>query len=272
MMKEAQRIFDRLWDDYTQQNPKAKEIHDLFAEKEGKPIVNDHIAFRTFDDARVDVDALSQWFMKAGYVFKGEYHFEEKHLYAKHFEHKSFADAPRVFISQLITSDFSESLQQVAKACVDKIPRNILTTEKILYSGNTWEELPSYEVYQQLREESEYAAWLYLYGFRANHFTVSVTHLDQLNTMEKTNAFLKSHGFLMNDSGGEIKGSPEELLQQSSVKATIQKKNFLEGEYEVPVTYYEFAKRYPDKTGDLYSGFIAKSADKIFESTNFYKK
>lgn len=271
-MKEAQRIFDHLWEDYTRQNPKAKEIHDLFTKKEGKPIVNDHIAFRTFDDERVNIDVLAKWFVNAGYEFKGDYHFEKKHLYAKHFEHKTFRDAPRVFISQLITGDFSEYLQNKVKEIVGKIPRNILTSEELIYSGNSWEQEPSYEVYQKLREESEYAAWLYLYGFRANHFTVSVTHLDKLDTMEKVNQFLKDNGFKLNDSGGEIKGTPEELLEQSSVKAAIQKRKFQEGEYEVPVTYYEFAKRYPDKEGNLYSGFIAQSADKIFESTDYYKK
>jgi hypothetical protein len=47
---------------------------------------------------------------------------------------------------------------------------------------------------------------------------------------------------------------------------------FTEGEFDIPGCYYEFARRYPDADGKLYSGFIAKSADKIFESTNFYKK
>ncbi len=271
-MKEAQRIFDRLWDDYTHNNPDAQKIHDLFKKEEGKDIVNDHIAFRSFDDERVNVDVLGKWFLNAGYEFKGDYHFEQKHLYAKHYEHKSFKDAPRVFISQLKTGDFSKYLQKTAKACVDKIPRNILTTEELLYSGNTWEQFPSYEVYQKLREESEYAAWLYLFGFRANHFTVSVTHLDKLDTMQKVNRYLKDKGFALNDSGGEIKGTPGQLLEQSSTKAAIQKRPFKEGEYEVPVTYYEFAKRYKDKDGNLYSGFIAKSADKIFESTDYYKK
>ncbi|MDZ7776004.1 MAG: DUF1338 domain-containing protein [Bacteroidales bacterium] len=271
-MKEAQRIFDKLWEDYTRQNPDAKKIHDLFVEKEGKPIINDHIAFRTFDDERVNIDVLSRWFMNAGYEFKGDYHFEQKHLYAKHFEHKTFRDAPRVFISQLITGDFSDYLREQVKMAVNQIPRNILTTEELIYSGNTWEQFPSHEVYEKLRQESEYAAWLYLYGFRANHFTISITHLDKLDTMQKVNQFLKDHGYLLNYSGGEIKGSPEELLEQSSVKAAIQKRHFKEGEYEVPVTYYEFAKRYKDKNGKLYSGFIAKSADKIFESTDYYKK
>jgi len=42
--------------------------------------------------------------------------------------------------------------------------------------------------------------------------------------------------------------------------------------HEIPSCYYEFARRYEDKNGELYGGFIAKSADKIFESTDFYKK
>jgi hypothetical protein len=54
--------------------------------------------------------------------------------------------------------------------------------------------------------------------------------------------------------------------------ADIVKVKFLDGEFEVPACYYEFAQRFPDPSGQLYSGFIAKSADKIFESTNFYRK
>ncbi len=41
---------------------------------------------------------------------------------------------------------------------------------------------------------------------------------------------------------------------------------FNEGVYRVPSCYYEFAKRYNDSKGKLFSGFIAGSADKIFES------
>jgi hypothetical protein len=76
----------------------------------------------------------------------------------------------------------------------------------------------------------------------------------------------------MNDSGGEIKGTPAELLEQSSIKAGTLPIEFTDGIHEIPSCYYEFARRYPDKNGELYGGFIAKSADKIFESTDFYKK
>jgi len=36
---------------------------------------------------------------------------------------------------------------------------------------------------------------------------------------------------------------------------------------DVPTCYYEFAKRYPGPDGKLFPGFVAASADKIFEST-----
>jgi hypothetical protein len=77
---------------------------------------------------------------------------------------------------------------------------------------------------------------------------------------------------MLNSSGGEVKGTPEELLEQSSTKAGILPIDFVEGTFEIPSCYYEFAFRYPDTDGKLYSGFIAKSADKIFESTDFYRK
>jgi len=42
----------------------------------------------------------------------------------------------------------------------------------------------------------------------------------------------------------------------------------IEGEFDITGCYYEFAKRYKTSDGKLFRGFIAKSADKIFESTN----
>jgi hypothetical protein len=263
-------IFARLWKDYTTQNPSTQKVYDLFT-AEGETVVNDHIAFRTFDDPRINVDALSQVFLKAGYEFRGQYRFEQKKLTAKHFEHTSDPLAPRVFISELITREFSPFLQDTAKEWIDGIPARLIGTDELIYSGNV-SGTPSFEVYEKLRSESEYAAWLYVNGFCANHFTVSVNHLNKLDSIQKVNSFLKSNGFLLNDGGGEVQGTPEELLEQSSIRAGMVRFRFSEGEREIPGCYYEFAKRYPDTDGKLYSGFIAKSADKIFESTNFYKK
>ena len=268
MTKEV--LFGKLWDIYTTQNPSVKKVYKLFV-NEGETVENDHIAFRTFDDPRINIDVLAQSFLAAGYEEKGDYHFEAKKLYAKHYEHKTDAKAPRVFISQLKTAEFSSFLQETVKALVDKIENDLLNSNELIFSGNTWG-TPSFEVYQQLRNESEYAAWLYVYGFCANHFTVSINYLKKLNSVEKVNEFLKQNGYVINDSGGEIKGTPQELLEQSSIKSEIVPVDFEEGSFEVPGCYYEFARRYPDSSGKLYPGFIAKSADKIFESTDFYKK
>jgi hypothetical protein len=269
-MKKAQLIFDRLWMDYITRNPEVKKIYDLFISK-GEQVVNDHIAFRTFDDIRVNIDVFSKPFIDAGYVYKGEYYFTEKHLYARHYEHKKFISAPRVFISELKLKEFGKNLQETIDSIIDSIPVNLLQPNELIFSGNTWG-TPSFEKYSQLRRESEYAAWVYIHGYRANHFTISVNALKKYDTLQKVNQLLKDNGFLLNDSAGEIKGTPEQLLEQSSTKSGIITVSFQEGNFQVPSCYYEFAKRYPDKDGKLYSGFIAKSADKIFESTDYYEK
>lgn len=263
-------IFKKLWEIYATQNPVVQEVYDLFT-SEGERIVNDHVAFRTTDDNRVGIDAMSRHFLANGYVEKGTYNFEEKKLFARHFEHKSNPEAPRVFISELLTRNFSPFVQETLTKAIDQISIDKMHTDGLIFSGRMWQQ-PSFEVYNRLKEESEYAAWLYVFGFCANHFTVSVNYLEKFNSIEKVNDLLKSNGFLINDAGGEIKGSPAELLEQSSIKSGIVRINFVEGEFEIPGCYYEFARRYPDEHGHLYSGFIAKSADKIFESTNFYKK
>ncbi|MCK9450512.1 MAG: DUF1338 domain-containing protein [Bacteroidales bacterium] len=262
-MSKVKTIFDRLWADYTTQNPSVQKVHDLFIKK-GETVENDHIAFRTFDDSRVNIDVLARVFVEAGYACKGDYHFEAKRLYAKHFE---LEGQPRVFISQLKSADFSPFLQETVKKLVDQIPGKLLKTDELIYSGRSWEK-PSFETYEKLREESEYAAWLYVNGFCANHFTVSVNALKHFESLESVNQLIKDNGFRINDSGGEIKGNPSELLEQSSIRAEMIEVDFVEGKKEIPGCYYEFARRYPDKNGKLYSGFIAKSADKIFESTD----
>jgi len=267
---QAQEIFTRLWNDYIIQNPQAKSVYDAFI-REGETVENDHIAFRTFYHPYINIDVIARPFLLAGYIQKGYYVFEDKHLTAKHFELPGNPNAPRVFISQLMTEHLSSELQKVVNQSIESIPEHLLFGNELIFAGNVWG-LPSYPVYEMLRKESEYAAWLYVYGFCANHFTVSINHLQKLNTIEKVNQFLNDHGFQLNESGGRVKGTPAELLEQSSTLAGIIPVKFQEGTYEIPSCYYEFARRYPDADGKLYSGFIAKSADKIFESTDFYKK
>jgi hypothetical protein len=263
-------IFDRLWQGYITQNPATKKVYDLLV-REGETVVNDHVAFRTFNHPLTGIDVLARIFLKNGYEFRRDYHFEQKKLYAKHYEHKTERNAPRVFISELLVDKFSDHMNGVVNEWIGNIPLSLLKSDELIYAGNV-SGIPSFKTYEKLRFESEYAAWLYVNGFRANHFTVSVNSLREYDSVEKVNTFLKSNGFLLNDTNGEIQGTPADLLEQSSIKAGINRITFLEGEFDIPGCYYEFAYRHHDGEGKLYNGFVAKSADKIFESTNYYKR
>ena len=263
-----EQLLNNLWNQYVTDSPAAQEVYDLLS-KAGEKVVNDHIAFRTFADPRVGVNHLEKFWLALDYEVKGEYRFENKKLTAKHFEHKFDETMPKVFISQLEISEFSPFLQQQARSCIDRIPVKLLDSEEILYSGNCWGEL-DYDVYQKLLAESEYAAWLYVFGFRANHFTVYVNYLEKYNSVQSLNDFLKQNKFRLNTAGGEVKGTPEQLLEQSSTMANEVLVQFNQGQFSIPNSFYEFAKRYHTKDGALYQGFIAASADKLFESTNPY--
>ena len=263
-------IFQKLWQDYTTQNPLAQIIHGLFTNR-GEKVVNDHIAFRTFRDDRMNIDVLARPFIENGYVPAGDYMFTDKHLSARHFELPGQENSPRVFISELLLDEFSTGLQEHLRKSIDNADPGIWKSDDLIFSRNVFG-MPSYDVYESLRAESEYAAWLYVHGFRANHFTVSVNSLEGFNGIADVNEFLKDNGFLMNASGGEIKGSREQLLMQSSTMAEIITLEFTEGTRQVPACYYEFAERFEDVDGKLFSSFIAGSADKIFESTDYYRE
>ena len=263
-MSEIQ-ILERLWQQYRDTNKQVLDIHGLFSANNN--VINDHIALRTTDDKRINIDILAKPFIAEGYYENGDYHFEEKKLFAKHYQH-SDPQKPKIFISQLLTDKISSFAKDTLTAAVDKIPLTVLTNpEKMLTSGVHWAK-QSYKTYQKLLSESEYAAWLYAFGFRANHFTILINKLDQFDDIIQVNAFLKENGYRLNDSGGEVKGSKKDLLEQSSTFASIVEVNFNEGKYKIPCCYYEFAKRYKQRNGELYQGFVAASADKIFESTN----
>lgn len=119
-----------------------------------------------------------------------------------------------------------------------------------------------------LLKESEYAAWTAAWGYRANHFTVSINYLAGFETIEAVNQKLIDANFEMNTTGGLVKGSPEVLLEQSSTLADNFNVKFSDCEMQIPSCFYEFALRYNKPDGEVYTGFVAASADKIFESTN----
>ncbi len=266
MHTDINALFAALWQDYIQMTPSAAKVHELLGQ--GKPIINDHIALRTFNIAKVNLAVLARHFTALGYVACGDYTFEQKKLVAKHFEHPD-PTQPKVFISELLVEEFSPALQRTIEGLIAQVDPAATTADNFTYSGRHWS-LDS-KTYQALLAESEYAAWVAALGYRANHFTVSINHLTGFDTLEAVNAALKQAGFVLNSAGGEIKGSPEVLLEQSSTMADTMAVAFSDGQLRIPTCFYEFALRYPMANGKLYTGFVAASADKIFESTNVTK-
>lgn len=263
-MLNLEQILDNMWFDYLKLNPKAHDIFTLLTQS-GNKLENDHIALRTFDLNPLGIAQMAAPFLALGYREMGEYHFEQKKLYAKHYEHQD-PQQPKIFISELQVSKLSTSAQVLIKKLINQISSDFLLQQDMSLSGRPWQ--VSFADYQILAAESEYAAWVAAHGFRPNHFTVNVNALTQFEQLDDLNQFLQKKGHKLNASGGLIKGSPGELLEQSSTLAEEVLVSFLEGNFEVPGCYYEFAKRYALPNGHLYQGFIAKSADKIFESTN----
>lgn len=258
-------IFESLWEGYIQLTPSAPAILETFREINPN-VKNDHIALRTFNDPRVGIDVLARPFKALGYVQKGTYYFKSKKLNAIHLE-KEGTDWPKVFISELILEKCSAALQKTIHKLLDSCLASVYEADDLILKGNVWG-TPSYATYEQLAEESEYAGWMYVYGFCANHFTILVNTLETVKSLEEVNSILKSKGYMLNASGGEIKGTPAQFLQQSSTLADQIDVTFEEGVYKIPGCYYEFALRHPMPEGKLFSGFITSSADKIFESTD----
>jgi hypothetical protein len=262
-------FFANLWQDYLAITPSAKKVHDLLGGPSGTHnLINDHVAFRTFNIDKVNLQKLSAHFIALGYEEKGQYQFEQKKLVAKHFEHAD-TTKPKVFISELLVEEFSTDVQNIIQKMIANIADDAAQHNEFLYSGIHWQ--VTSDEYQTLLDASEYAAWMAAWGFRANHFTVSVNHLEHYQVLADVNSKLKQAGFVLNTSGGEIKGGPEVHLAQSSTLADKVEVQFADKALLIPSCFYEFAQRYTLPCGNLYQGFVAASADKIFESTNVSK-
>ncbi|RCS53958.1 DUF1338 domain-containing protein [Bremerella cremea] len=257
-------LINQLWDVYRRINPQADQIVKLLTER-GEAIQNDHIAFRTFQDPRIGIDRLAKPFLEAGYEVGGEYHFEEKKLYAKHFQHQD-PTLPKIFISELLLDKLSAPIRAAIDRLLDQLPQDGEFHGPLCSEGRVWQ--TSFADYELLKKESEYAAWMAAHGFCANHFTVYVNELSTVASLQELNDLLISNGFALNQEGGAIKGSPEVYLEQSSTVASVVEVPFTDGPQKVPGCYYEFARRYKLPDGKLFEGFVAKSADKIFESTD----
>jgi hypothetical protein len=257
-------LLDALWRDYVASTPQAERIHALLRER-GEVVRNDHVALRTFAMPGIGLAALARPFEALGWQRRDRYRFDDKHLVAYYWQHPDPA-LPKVFISELCVAELSPGTQQIVDILVRQIPLGFSDRTDLPWAGRPWP--VRHTEYTTLLLESEYAAWVAAFGFRVNHFTVDVNALTTFPDLASVNAFLTEHGFVLNDAGGTIKGTPRDCLEQSATRAEPVSVDFMEGPRRIPSCYYEFARRYPLPSGELFQGFVPASADKIFESTD----
>ncbi|MEM8864703.1 MAG: DUF1338 domain-containing protein [Planctomycetota bacterium] len=259
-------FMDSLWSDYTSITPQADRIYQAFTER-GETVVNDHVAFRTLALEPIGLAKLEPHLLALGYTPFEPYEFPAKKLRAYGYLPPE-ATQPRVFLSELLVEELSPKSADILKKLASQVAADAAADPSVMWRGPLWDPI-AYDDYQQLVSESEYAAWFSTLGLRANHFTISVNHLNSCEEVEDVLQVVESLGYAINDSGGRVKGSPDRFLEQASTMADKQVIEFAGGEqHEVPTCYYEFAKRYMTPEGGLFQGFVAASADKIFESTD----
>lgn len=265
MSQQRDQFFATLWERYTTLAPQALDIREAFRAR-GEDVVNDHVAFRTFNRSRFDLKAFSALLAELGYEPFDRYHFAEKRLDALAFRAED-PKAPKVFVSELRREELSPAAQEIIEALLTERPERECTRSSLL-EDQAWS--PPTEVnYLRLLEESEYAAWLSVMGLTVNHFTLSVNHLTGFKDVAEVNRFLSARGDKLNRAGGEVKGGPSVYLEQSSTIADRKVLTFRCGATrEVPTCFYEFALRHPLPSGELFQGFVTQNADRIFESTH----
>lgn len=261
----AGELLDALWRDYVATTPQAERIQRLLRAR-GEVVLNDHVALRTYQLPGIGIDALAKPFEAVGWKLQPDrYRFEDKKLVARYWQHDE-PGLPKVFISELCVSELSPGANQIIDGLVAQLPAGFGARPDLPWAGRPWRVRRA--EYESLLIESEYAAWVAAFGFRVNHFTVAVNALTTFPDLESLNAFLVDHGFTLNESGGVIKGTPAQCLEQSSTRADSIEVELAGERLRIPSCYYEFARRYPLPSGELFQGFVPASADKIFESTD----
>lgn len=293
-------VFKNLWTNYFNKVSDAPKIEAALKEK-GELWAEDHVAFRCLPGEHTGSHILKAVFEALGYKEQDTYRFEEKKLNAfwmapPDTEGKTTDASPKIFISEWDPASYPESIKNIVSKYTSTVEKNpikrikylsenlvkdsleykelVATISKMLTMPPPWQR-PSFEDYNTLKEVSEYVSWTLLFGTQINHFTVSVQDLKLFSSIKSLYDYLESDLKIpMNSSGGAVKGSEQDMLEQISTMAVKLDYVFQNSITPVPYGFVEFAYRYP-KAGakadgqwhSYYQGFVPASANKIFEST-----
>ena len=297
------RLLDALWQEYIQRVSHAKTYAHLVQQKGGK-VVNDHLAFRTFNThtGAQPHGIGGVWHILDAFDYKpaGSYTFTEKKLHAIHVQHPN-RKFPKIFISQLEVMDLPQWAQDLITEQVNNTPYLLSdsTIDELLQlnkdkelpddsAENLVEELSAYfcrpwgipkqKSIEKLNEISQYAAWTLIHGNSVNHFTAFINYqnVKEWPDLQSTCEALTGAGVPMKDS---IEGQKGSKLQQSSTQAVTEMVDVIrpdgsKGKIPWTYAYYELAERgYIVENGKqvLFSGFLGEQATHLFDMTKIPK-
>ena len=292
------QLLNRLWEAYLSRVPYARKYSELVTQK-GGDVVNDHIAFRTFNthtgEQPEGIRAIKHLLNFLEYKAVGKYEFKKKKLTAIHFEHPDEL-FPKIFVSQLEVDQLPEWAQhEIHQAAVDTpylvsdqslellsmlksdghIPRvaaEALVVDLAQYFRRPWA-VPKKEVVLRINDVSQYAAWVLLHGNSVNHFTAFINHqnVKEWPDLETTCKALAEAGIPMKET---LEGDKGSKLQQSATQAVKEEVEVIgdDGLEKMSWTYayYELAQRnYIEENGEkkLFSGFLGDQAAHLFDMT-----
>lgn len=294
-IKNLAYVLDGLMRRYSERVPDVNKVTDAMITEgiiSGKSdIENDHIAFRTMGVPQLGIQSFEKIFLHFGYEKRDFFNFEGKKLNAYWFSPPEIngqrSDFPRIFVSELRVDDLSENAQRIIKSYTNEVKsdpadsldlNDAVAVNEFLHKP-LWR-IPTWEDYEALQQESEYAAWVIYNRYYLNHYTISVHNLKNgYGTIQAFNTFLEGIGVKLNNAGGKIKISPDGGLLQSSTVAEMIDAEFAYGVIRsIAGSYVEFAERKVlpqfsgvpiDKIETIHrrDGFETSNADKIFEST-----
>jgi hypothetical protein len=171
----------KAWTRYVKLCPDASRIHRLLIDR-GETIIHDHVAFRTFNIDGISKKDLGKVFEEMGYAkVNDDLTFPSKGLEASYYIHTVDPSQPKIFISELLTENFSPELQtwikQVTSTRLTKSGSHNISGPSSSSSSPTpslGEEFfltPTWapvrlEDYQRFYAESEYAAWTAAFGIQ----------------------------------------------------------------------------------------------------------
>ena len=229
-------LLDQLWETYAARVPYAR----TFVQLAQGQFRNDHVAFRS-----LDLRPIAKVFEELGWKRAGEYDFPETHLNAIHLAKPG---EPRVFVSELRVAELSPRAHQI----LAQLPRDPP------YDGSAgWFRGPGLRPREdellELERESQYGAWLLLFGREVNHFTASVPDVSEWQRR------MREAGIPMKD---EIEGAPGAGLRQTATRAALRCVQLRERERDWPYAYLEIAER-----NGGFDGFVAAQARQLFDMT-----